>query len=212
MASAKTCFFYPTDIFHLFFTAFFPVPFGYDSAVSSDQESVPPSVDLPSLSVRWEGLVVTIDANTLNTIVRKATRPVHEIESILIEPEDGRLGLNLRVRKGIVIPLKGHVTSIRLKHGFLGFSISDLTAFGVVPIWDWILRKIIDNQPPGSTFFYPDERVVVINLNSVIPEELSLQVSEVICENGEVKVIFGPSQYRLDRLIEEIGSDPFDTD
>jgi hypothetical protein len=180
--------------------------------VSSAKISAAPSVDLPSLSVRWEGLVVTIDANTLNTILRKATRHVREIQSILIEPEDGRLGLSMRVRKGIVLPLKGHVTSIRLRHGFLGFSVSDLTAFGVVPVWDWILRKIIDKQPPGSTFFYPEERVVVINLNSVIPQELSLQVSEVICENGEVKVIFGPSQYRLDRLIEEIGSDPFDID
>ncbi|MEO6325646.1 MAG: hypothetical protein ABIT01_06415 [Thermoanaerobaculia bacterium] len=180
--------------------------------MSSAQESVAPSVDLPSLSVRWEGLVVTIDANTLNTIIRKATRHVREIEDILIEPEDGRLGLSLRVRKGITLPLKGHVTSIRLKHGFLGFSVSDLTAFGVVPVWDWIIRKIIDKQPAGSAFFYPDEKVVVINLNKVIPQELSLQVSEVICEGGEVKLVFGPSQYRLDRLINEIGTDPFDNE
>lgn len=177
--------------------------------MTSAENSVAPSVDLPSLSVRWEGLVVTIDANTLNTIIRKATRGVREIESILVEPEDGRLGLSMRVRKGIVLPLKGHVTSIRLKHGFLGFSVSDLTAFGVVPIWDWILRKIIEKQRPGTAFFYPEERVLVINLNSVIPQELSLQVSEVVCENGELKVIFGPSQYRLDRLIDQIGRDPF---
>jgi len=32
-----------------------------------------PSPDLPALTVRWEGLVVAIDATTLNTIARKAT-------------------------------------------------------------------------------------------------------------------------------------------
>lgn len=184
----------------------------YDSSVSSERQSGAPSADLPSLAVRWDGLVVTIDATTLNTIIRKAMRSVREIEEILIEPENGKLGLTLRVRKGISIPLKGFVTSIRLKDGFLGFSLEDLTAFGVLPIWDWILRKIIDRQPPGVAFFYPDERVVVVNLNSLIPRELSLQVQQVICENGEVKLVFGPSQYRLDKLIEEIGSDPFETE
>ena len=168
-----------------------------------------PSVDVPSLTVRWEGLVVAIDGTTLTTILRKATRKVPEIDDILVEPEAGRLGITVRVRKGIKLPLRSHLTSLRLKDGFLGFAIADLTVFGFVPIPNWILRKIVDRQPEGRAFFYPDERIVVINLGSVMPPELSLVIREVICENGEMRFVFGPSQYRLDKFIEEMGTDPF---
>jgi hypothetical protein len=177
--------------------------------VSSEFALKPPSVDVPSLTVRWEGLVVAIDGTTLTTILRKATRKVPEIQDILVEPEDGRLGITVRVKKGIKVPLRSHLTSLRLKDGLLGFAIADLTVFGFVPIPNWILRKIIDRQPPGRAFFYPDERIVVINLASVLPHELSVVIREVVCENGEMRFVFGPSQYRLDRIIEEMGADPF---
>ena len=56
-------------------------------------------------------------------------------------------------------------------------------------------------QPPGRAFFYPAERIVVIDLNGVLPPELSVQVKDVVCENGEMRLVFGPSQYRLDKLL-----------
>jgi hypothetical protein len=178
--------------------------------VSSERRAFkPPSVDVPSLTVRWEGLVVAIDGTTLTTILRKATRNVHEIEDILVEPEDGRLGITVRVKKGIRMPLRSHLTSLRLKDGFLGFAIADLTVFGFVPIPNWVLRKIVDRQPPGRAFFYPDERIAVINLGSFLPQELSVVIRDVVCENGEMRFIFGPSQYRLDKFVEEMGKDPF---
>ncbi|MGZ5428857.1 MAG: hypothetical protein ACXWFS_07600, partial [Thermoanaerobaculia bacterium] len=65
-----------------------------------------PSPDLPALTVRWDGLVVAIDATTLNTIARKATRNVPEVREILIEPEDGRLGLSVRIKKGIPVAFR----------------------------------------------------------------------------------------------------------
>jgi len=166
-------------------------------------------VDLPSLTVRWDGLVVAIDATTLNAIARKAIRNVPEIDEILVEPEDGRLGLAVRVRKRIRVLFKSHLTSLRFKDGFLGFAIADLTVFGFIPIPNWVLRKIIDRQPPGRAFFYPVERVVVINLGPLLPLELSVHVRDVVCENGEMRFLFGPCQYRLDRFIEELGRDPF---
>ncbi|MRR12337.1 hypothetical protein EG835_07715, partial [bacterium] len=36
----------------------------------------PPTVDVPSLSVRWEGLVVVIDEQPINTFLHRATRRV----------------------------------------------------------------------------------------------------------------------------------------
>ena len=168
-----------------------------------------PTVDLPALTVRWEGLVVAVDATTLNAIARKAIRKVPEIDEILVEPENGRLGLTVRVRKGIRVLFKSHLESVRFKDGFLGFAIVDLTVFGFVPIPNWVLRRIVERQPEGRAFFYPEERVVVINLNSFLPPELSVHVREVACENGEMRFLFGPCQYRLDRFIEELGRDPF---
>ncbi|MFI5182313.1 MAG: hypothetical protein ACHQPI_13080 [Thermoanaerobaculia bacterium] len=171
---------------------------------------VAPLADLPSLTVRWDGLVVAIDATTLNAVARKAVRNLHEIEEILVEPENGRLGLTVRVRKGIRVLFRSHLESLRFKDGYLGFAIVDLKVFGVVPIPSWILRKIVDRQPPGRAFFYSDERVVVLNLNPVLPPELSVHVRDVVCENGEIRFVFGPCQYRLDRVIEEMGRDPFE--
>lgn len=169
----------------------------------------PPTADLPSLSIRWDGLVVTIDAITLNTLVRRATYRVKEIENILLEPEEGKLRLTIRLRRGIPVPLHGEVTGIRLREGFLGFAVSELRVFGIVPIPDWVLRRIVSRQRPGRAYFYPEERVIVVSLEGWLPSELSLQVRDVVCEQGELKLFFGPSQYRLDRILEEIGTDPF---
>ncbi len=175
----------------------------------SSQRAVPPSADLPSLAIRWDGLVVTVDATTLNTLVRRATYRVKEIEHILVEPEEGKLKLTIRLRRGIPVPLRGEVTSIRLRQGFLGFAITELKVFGFLPIPDWILRRIVARQRPGRAFFYPEERVIVVNLEGWLPRELSLNVRDVSCEHGELRLFFGPSQYRLDRILEEIGTDPF---
>lgn len=171
-----------------------------------------PTPDLPSLAIRWDGLVVTIDATTLNTIVRRATYGVKEIDRILIEPENGRLRLTIRLRRGIPVPLRGEVTSLRIRDGFLGFAISGLKVFGFVPIPGWVLRKIAERQRPGRAFFFPEERVIVLSLEGWLPRELSLNVQKVICEGGELKIVFGPSHYRLDRILEEIGTDPFSED
>jgi hypothetical protein len=128
-----------------------------------------PSPDLPALTVRWEGLVVAIDATTLNTIARRATRNVPEVREILIEPEDGRLGLTLRIKKGIPVAFRGHIESLRFKDGFLGFTIADLRVFGRIPIPNWIVKRIVDLQPSGRATFYPEERIVVVNLNGILP-------------------------------------------
>ena len=74
----------------------------------------------------------------------------------------------------------------------------------------WVEKRIVDRQPPGFAYFYPDERVVVLNLSTVIPPELSLEVREIRCENGEIRVAFGPSRLRLDRLVASLDADPFD--
>ncbi len=172
-----------------------------------------PTLDYPILSVRWEGLVVIVDATTLNTAVRKVMQRVPDVQDVHIEPENGRLGLTLTLaRKPIPVPLRSHLTSIRLKDGFLGFHVDELVAFGCVPIPSWLLKRIVNRQPRGAALFYPDSRVVVIDLNTFLPEELTLNVRDVICENSEVKFVFGPSRYRLDKLIDEIGKNPFEDD
>ncbi len=178
--------------------------------MNPDEMAARPTLDFPPLSVRWEGLVVVLDATTLNTVVRKALAKVPEIRKFLIEPEYGRLGVTMTVKKrGVPVPLRSHFTSIRLKDGFLGFHVDDLVAFGFVPIPNWLLRRIALRLPYRSVFFYPDVRVVVIDLNAFLPEDLIVNVRDVLCENGEMRFVFGPSQYRLDTLVDGIGKDPF---
>ncbi len=156
---------------------------------------------------------MVLDSTTLNTIVRKALAKVPEVRNLLIEPEYGRLGVTVTMKsKGMPVRLRSHFTSIRLKDGFLGFHVDDLVAFGFFPIPNWLLRRIAVRLPDRSTFFYPDERVVVIDLNAFLPEDLTVNVREVLCENGEMRFVFGPSQYRLDKLIDGIGKDPFEDD
>jgi hypothetical protein len=181
--------------------------------VSPWPDSDQPALDYPPLSVRWEGLVVVLDATTLNTVVRKALAKVPEVRHILIEPEDGRLGVTVKLKaKGVPVPLRSHFTSIRLKDGFLGFHVDDLVAFGFVPIPNWLLRRIVVRLPQGATYFYPEERIAVINLNSFLPEDLLVNIREVLCENGEMRFVFGPGLYRLDKLVDGIGKDPFEDD
>lgn len=171
-----------------------------------------PTVDVPSLSVRWEGLVIVIDEQTINTFLHRATRRVPEVSDILVEAEGGVLGLTIKVKKGVRFPLKSRVTSIRFRDGWLGFALEELKVFGFLPIPPWVIKRIVDRQPPGFAFFYPHDRVVVLNLSTVLPPELSLEVREVLCENGEIRLSFGPSRLRLDRLAETLDRDPFDLD
>jgi hypothetical protein len=172
----------------------------------------PPTVDVPSLSVRWEGLVVVIDEQTINTFLHRATRRVPEVSDILVEADGGVLSLTIKVKKGVRVPLRSRVTSIRFHDGWLGFALEELRVFGFIPIPPWVIKRIVDRQPPGFAFFYPHERVVVLNLSTVLPPELSLEVREVRCENGEIRLAFGPSRLRLDRLVETLDRDPFDLD
>jgi hypothetical protein len=171
-----------------------------------------PTVDVPSLSVRWEGLVVVIDEQTINTFLHRATMRVPEVSDILVEADGGTLSLTIKVKKGVRFPLRSKVTSIRFRDGWLGFALEELRLFGFVPIPPWVIKRIVDRQPPGFAFFYPDDRVVVLNLSTVLPPELSLEVREVRCENGEIRIAFGPSRLRLDRLVETLDRDPFDLD
>ena len=181
----------------------------YDESVAA-VAPLAPSPDLPALTVRWEGLVVAIDATTLNTFARQAVRNVQEIREITIDPEDGRLGITVRGRlKGIPVTCRGELRDLRVKDGYLGFAIADLRLYKHVPIPNLLIRKIVDRQPPGRAFFYPEERIVVIDLHGVLPPELSVQVKDVVCENGEMRFVFGPSQYRLDKLLLDMGRDPF---
>ena len=177
--------------------------------MSSLRPDAAPNADLPSLSVRWEGLVVSVDSTTLNALVRKSVRGVEEIEEVLVEPENGRLGLVIRVRKGISFTFRGHLTSLRFKDGFLGFAIADASVFGVLPIPTWVIQKIADRSG-GRAIFYPEDRVIVVDLNPLLPPDLSFEVREVICEGNELKLVFGPSQYRIDRLLADVGKDPFE--
>ena len=171
--------------------------------------ALPPTPDLPALTIRWEGLVVAIDATTLNTVARQLILKVPEVREVLIDPEDGRLRITVRVKKGIPVAFRGEIRDMRVKDGYLGFAIAELRVFKRVPIPNWVVRKIVDMQPPGRAFFYPEDRIVVVDLNGVLPPELSVQVKDVVCENGEMRFVFGPSQYRLDKLLADMGRDPF---
>ena len=117
------------------------------------------------------------------------------------------------MKKGVRFPLKSRVTSIRFRDGWLGFALEELKVFGFLPIPPCVIKRIVAHQPPGlCQLFYPEDRVVVLNLSTVLPPELSLEVREVRCENGEIRIAFGPSRLRLDRLVEAIDRDPFDLD
>ncbi len=180
----------------------------YDRRVA-EPAVLPPSPDLPALTVRWEGLVVAIDATTLNTFARQLILKVPEVREVIIDPEDGRLRITVRVKKGIPVAFRGEIRDMRVKDGYLGFAIADLRVFRRVPIPNWVIRKIVDMQPPGRAFFYPEDRIVVVDLGGILPPELSVQVKDVVCENGEMRLVFGPSQYRLDKLLLDMGRDPF---
>ena len=183
----------------------------YDEGVF-EPAALPPTPDLPALTIRWEGLVVAIDATTLNTFARQLILKVPEVREVLIDPEDGRLRITVRVKKGIPVAFRGEIRDMRVKDGYLGFAIAELRVFKRVPIPNWVVRKIVDMQPPGRAFFYPEDRIVVVDLNGVLPPELSVQVKDVVCENGEMRFVFGPSQYRLDKLLHDMGKDPFADD
>lgn len=155
---------------------------------------------------------MTIDANTVNTILRRVTAGIKEIQDIWIEPEEGELRITVRVKKGVAFTLRGLATTPKVKDGYLGFRIERMSAFGFLSIPQWVIRRVVDNYPPENVTYYPEDDVIVVNLNPVLPPELYIDVRDIEFENGEIKVRFGPSQYRLDRIIEEIGKDPFAED
>ncbi len=157
----------------------------YDQRVFEPAVPVlPPTPDLPALTIRWEGLVVAIDATTLNTFARQLIRNVPEVREVLIDPEDGRLRITVRVKKGIPVAFRGEIRDMRVKDGFLGFAIADLRVFRRVPIPNWVVKKIVDMQPPGRAFFYPEDRIVVLKTRPDTPYRNWIAVSTSVQDAG----------------------------
>ena len=160
---------------------------------------IPPPVPEPEgYRVRWSGLSLTFDEKTLNALVRSLVEEVPDLKDLRIQVTPGELSATIVVHRfGVPLSAKATLSQLRLKDGFLAFVLDKVQALSFIPIPDQLLNYLVAKAPPGLLTYYPDDRIMVVNLNDWMPPGVDLSLEKTIFESGALTLQFAAGSYDL---------------
>ena len=124
----------------------------------------------PDLRVRWSGLSLTFDERTLNALVRRLVDRIPDLQDLRIQVGLGELAATLVVHRfGVPLSARAARSQLRLKDGFLAFVLDRVQALSFIPIPDQLVAYLVQKAPAGLLTCYPDDRIMVVNLNDWMP-------------------------------------------
>ena len=142
---------------------------------------------LPSAPlVRWDDLHVVFDIPAIERILKKRLAGVEALSSPDLAGRGDTLGLVLTVHlKSVSMRVRVELKEIRLRHRRLGFRLGRLKAFGGFPVPRAAVLRTIQGLRPDIVTILPGSDVVVVDLRTWIPPEVSLR-SVAVQVVGEV--------------------------
>jgi hypothetical protein len=166
--------------------------------------ALPPPREAPEgQRVAWSGLGLTFNERTLNALVRRAVEEIPELQDLRIEVTRGELAATLVVHRfGVPLSARASVSQLRLKDGFLAFVLDRVQALSFIPIPDQLLTYLVQKAPPGLLTYYPEDRIMVVNLNEWMPPGVDLSLERTEFEDGALTLHFAPGSYDLAPLLE----------
>src|SRR6266568_6351027 len=152
--------------------------------------------------VRWSGLSLTFDEKTLNALVTRVAERIEDLKDLRIEVSSGELAANLVVHRfGVPLSAKATLSQLRLKDGFLAFVLEKVQALSFIPIPDQLLTYLVQKAPKGLLTYYPDDRIMVVNLNDWMPPGMDLSLEKTVFEKGALTLQFATGSYDLSELL-----------
>ncbi len=163
----------------------------------------PPPTETQEYRVRWSGLSLTFDDRTLNALVRVVAEQIPDLKDLRIEVSPGELAATVSVwRFGVPLSAKATLSQLRLKDGFLAFVLGKVQALSFIPIPEQLLSYLVQKAPKGLLSYYPEDRIMVLNLNDWMPPGVDLSLERTIFERGALTLQFASGSYDLSGLIE----------
>jgi len=130
--------------------------------------------------VRWDDFHVVFDIPTIERILRQRLAEVQAVSSPDLDGRDDRLSLVLRVHwRSISMKVRVELREIRLRHRRLGFRLGHLRALGGLPVPKIAVLRTLQEMMPDRLTVLPGSDVVVVDLRTWIPPELSLRIVAV---------------------------------
>lgn len=154
--------------------------------------------------VRWSGLSLTFDEKTLNALVGRLVEQIEDLKDLRIEVSPGEIAATLVVHRfGVPLSAKATLSQLRLKDGFLAFVLDKVQALSFIPIPDQLLSYLVQKAPPGLLTYYPQDRIMVVNLNDWMPPGVDLSLERTVFESGVLTMHFAQGSYDLTELLED---------
>jgi hypothetical protein len=155
--------------------------------------------------VRWSGLSLTFDEKTLNAIVARLVDRIPDLKDLKIEVADGELAARLVVHRfGVPLSAKATMTQLRLKDGFLAFVLEKVQALSFIPIPDQLLTYVAQKAPGGLLTYYPEDQIMVVNLNDWMPPGMDLSLERTLFEKGALTLQFASGSYDISGFLEPL--------
>src|SRR6202521_1438151 len=177
----------------------------------SDKAAAPnvtPS-DADRLKACWSGLSLTLDERTLNALGHRLGDRIPELQDLKLEVSPGELSAPLVVHRfGVPVSAKASLSQLRLKDGFLAFVLDKVQALSFIPIPDQLVHYLVAKAPPGLLTYYPEDHIMVVNLNDWMPPGIDLSLERTLFEPGQLTLQFASGSYDLaDFLSSRAGED-----
>jgi len=168
-------------------------------------EALPPPPGEPEgYRVRWSGLSLTFDERTLNALVRMLVEQIPDLQDLKLQVTRGELAATVVVRRfGVPLSAKATLSQLRLKDGFLAFVLDKVQALSFIPIPDQLLNYLAQKAPVGLLTYYPEDRIMVVNLNDWMPPGVDLSLEKTTFEEGALTLQFATGSYDLAELLVE---------
>jgi hypothetical protein len=166
-------------------------------------ELPPPRQEPEGHRVTWSGLALTFHERTLNALVHRAVEEIPELHDLVVEVTPGELAVTAVVHRfGVPLSAKATVSQLRLKDGFLAFVLDRVQALSFIPIPDQLVTYLVQKAPPGLLTWYPEDRIMVVNLNDWMPPGIDLSLERTEFLDGALTLHFASGSYDLTDVIE----------
>src|SRR3984893_7453623 len=165
-------------------------------------EELPAVIEQAGYRVRWSGLSLTFDEKTLNALVNRLVERIEDLKDLRVEVAPGELAATLVVHRfGVPLSAKASLSQLRLKDGFLAFVLDKIQALSFIPVPDQIVNYLVQKAPSGLLTFYPEDRIMVVNLNDWMPPGVDLSLERTVFEESELALHFAPGSYDLTDIL-----------
>ncbi|HXM80147.1 MAG TPA: hypothetical protein VOA00_13010 [Thermoanaerobaculia bacterium] len=169
-----------------------------DKNATAEADETPPPPEDSDHRIRWSGLSLIFDEKTLNALVGRLVDRIPDLQDLRVAVTPGELAATLVVHRfGVPLSAKATLSQLRMKDGFLAFVLDKVQALSFIPIPDQLLHYLVAKAPPGLLTYYPEDHIMVVNLNDWMPPGIDLSLERTLFEPGQLTLQFASGSYDL---------------